>query len=276
MRIKLLSIFTILFAAFGYAQDFTINDIGYTITSPTTVSTFNYIGAGGNIIIPAIVTNSGTDYNVTVIGDSTFFSDGVTAVTIPNGVTSIEANAFSNNSIASVILPESLTSIGNSAFQNNNLTTISFPENVSSIGGFTFASNAITTVFANGTSVFPTLDINAFSNRTSIDVTIPENTTLDYQAVGWNGFNSLTEDGTSLNLQEFNFEEIVSIITNNNTLFISSSNSINFKSYMIYSISGAEALKGTNNEVSLTGLASGIYIIEVLFEEGVVRKKIAK
>lgn len=278
MRIKLLSIFTILFTAFTYAQDFTINDIGYTITSPTTVSTFNYTGIGGNVIIPAMVTDSGIDYNVTVIGDSTFFNDGLTGITIPSSVVSIEMNAFQNNSIASVSLPENLTSIGNSAFQNNSLTTISFPENVSTIGGFAFADNAITTVFANGTTVFPALDLNAFRNndRSSIDVTIPENTTLDYQAAGWDGFNSLTEDGTALSIEEFDFEDTVSIFTANNTLFISSSNSVNFKNYTIYSISGAETLKGVSTEISLAGLANGIYIIEAIFEEGVVRRKIAK
>ena len=51
----------------------------------------------GNVIIPSSVTFNGTEYSVTCIGDSAFYScAGLTSVTIPNSVTSIRNAAFAN------------------------------------------------------------------------------------------------------------------------------------------------------------------------------------
>ncbi|NCY22480.1 DUF5011 domain-containing protein [bacterium] len=66
----------------------------------------------------------------------------MTAVTIPEGVTTIGGFAFAGcSTMAGVTLPASLISLGNYAFQAcSNLGSVIIPEGVTSIGGSTFES----------------------------------------------------------------------------------------------------------------------------------------
>ena len=64
----------------------------------------------------------------------------VTALTIPDSVTSINSGAFYNcRSLTSVTIPDSVTSIGGSAFNGcSSLTSVTIGNNVTSIGGGAF------------------------------------------------------------------------------------------------------------------------------------------
>jgi len=66
----------------------------------------------------------------------------LTAITIPQGVTSIEATAFTNCSgLANVAIPDSITDIGDFAFSGcSGLVSVTIPDRVSSIGAGTFAN----------------------------------------------------------------------------------------------------------------------------------------
>ena len=66
----------------------------------------------------------------------------VTALNIPEGITSIGACAFINcNSLVSVSIPSSVTTIESSAFYNcDNLLSVSFSKNIAFIGGRAFVS----------------------------------------------------------------------------------------------------------------------------------------
>jgi len=59
-----------------------------------------------------------------------FSVKGLTAVTIPNGVTSIGQRAFYGNRLTSVIIPNSVTSIGEEAFEDNKITQITIGSNI--------------------------------------------------------------------------------------------------------------------------------------------------
>ena len=99
----------------------------------------------GNVTIPAKVTNNGTTYNVTAIGDKAFLNcSGLTDVKLPNSVTSIGEEAFEGCGLTNITLPSKVNSIGSFAFyQCSSLTSITLPDSVTSIGddAFEFCSS---------------------------------------------------------------------------------------------------------------------------------------
>ena len=126
---------------FEMKYDFSANGIYYLITGANTVAVSyrdgNYNSYSGSVTIPSSVTNEGTTYQVTAIGDYAFNScTGLTSVTIPNTVTSIGDNAFQQcETMDNIVIPNSVTSIGNLAFMLcNNLTYMVIPNSVTTIG----------------------------------------------------------------------------------------------------------------------------------------------
>jgi hypothetical protein len=85
---------------------------------------------------------------VRVLGQSSFFNNKtVTAVTIPEGVTTIEgkdeydgATFCGCTALTSVTIPDSVTSIGNWAFAYSGLVSVDIPKGVESIGVAAFKS----------------------------------------------------------------------------------------------------------------------------------------
>ena len=81
--------------------------------------------------------------NTTGIADGTFYyCRSLTAIDIPESVTSIGRYAFSGcSSLTTITIPEGVTSIGWSAFSGcSSLTTINIPESVTSIGESAFSN----------------------------------------------------------------------------------------------------------------------------------------
>ena len=108
-------------------QFYTSNGIHYLV---------NYIGNDTEIVLPN--NYNGESY---IIGDYAFcYCSSLTAITLPEGVTSIGLYAFfSCSSLEAITLSEGVKSIGQSAFSNcSNLTTITFPEGVTNIGYYAF------------------------------------------------------------------------------------------------------------------------------------------
>jgi hypothetical protein len=151
-------------------------DFTFTL-SGTSATITGYVGTDAAVDIPATITDGGTTYNVTTIGDnafrgnllpflltsvtipdsvttignSAFRGDLLTSVVIPDSVTNIETYAFYNNAITSVTIAGSVTTLGNNAFRGNDLTLVTIPGSVTSIGNNTFAENpALTSVIFAG------------------------------------------------------------------------------------------------------------------------------
>ena len=126
----------------------------------------------GSVSIPETVTNNGTEYSVTTIGESAFKGSTVTSVSTPEGITSIGTSAFSGcQNLESVALPESLTTLGYSAFKACKLLkTIKIPSGVRAIPS------------------------SCFDGCSSLEsVTIPEGvTTIGDYAFGYCNLNALT------------------------------------------------------------------------------------
>ena len=100
--------------AYDFSYTYQGKTLYYNITSDNTVcvtfySSDNYFQnnnyVSGAIVIPSSVTNNGTTYSVTSIGDWAFsYCSGLTSVTIPNSVTSIAGYAFYEcNGLTSIV-----------------------------------------------------------------------------------------------------------------------------------------------------------------------------
>ena len=91
-----------------------------------------YSGPGGDVVIPA---------GVTEIGGGAFSGCvNLTSITIPGSVTKIGLAAFSGcTRLTSVTIPTGVTEIGESAFRScTDLTSVTIPEGVTEIGGAAF------------------------------------------------------------------------------------------------------------------------------------------
>ena len=177
------------------AYDFSYTHQGktlyYNITSDNTVEVTypsdnyfqnnNYVS--GDVVIPSSVTNNGTTYSVTSIGNYAFRScSGLTSVTIPNSVISIGEGAFYRcSSLTSITIPNSVTLIGEGAF---------------------YGCNGLTSIISNAV-VPPALGNKVFPNPNSCNVTVPCGSLEAYTSSQWNDYfpNRIEEDCSSA-LQE--------------------------------------------------------------------------
>ena len=181
----------------------------------------------GAVVIPSSVTNNGTPYSVTSIGESAFENcsgltsvtipnsvtsigvwafyecSGLTSITIPNSVTSIGESAFSwCSSLTSVTIPNSVTSIGRSAFYGcSGLTSVTIPNSVTSIGNRAFyGCNGLTSIISSAV-VPPVIGNYVFPNPNNCNVTVPCGSLLFYMVSSWyNYFSYRITEGLSFDL----------------------------------------------------------------------------
>ena len=156
----------------------TLYEFDFTVDSGTSITITRYTGLGGDVSIPATITNGGNTYQVTGIGDWAFGGcSSLTSVTIPAGVTSIGMAPFGGcGSLAAITvdtlndnygildgvlfnksqtkliqypggkagtytIPSGLTSIGDYAFYySTGLTSVTIPASVTSIGDGAFVA----------------------------------------------------------------------------------------------------------------------------------------
>lgn len=126
------------------AYSFESAGIYYNITGNNTVevtySDRDNNTYSGSISVPETVTNNGTEYSVTTIGESAFKGSAVTSVSMPESITSIGTSAFSGcQNLESVTLPESLITLGGEAFSScQSLKIVKIPSGVTAIPGYCF------------------------------------------------------------------------------------------------------------------------------------------
>ena len=146
-------------AASAQAQAFDVGGLSYSVTGANTVEVTGRASSNTDtvIVIPASVTDNGTTYSVTTIGDFAFDTNSLTSVTIPNSVTTIVGGAFTSNDLTSVTIPDSVTTIGDLAFDSNDLTSVTFLGNFGafSLGMFQFNASLETICTAEGASGWP-------------------------------------------------------------------------------------------------------------------------
>ena len=192
MKKVILSILLMLLPMLASADAVEIDGICYILIEKGKVAevTRNFNRSySGNVIIPPKVSYEGTDYDVTSISGNvsnngnTYLGGafrgctGLTAVTIPNSVTSIGYGAFYQCSgLTSVNIPESVTFIGENAFLGcSGLASINIPESVTSIGEAAFRDcSGLTSIIIP--SSWSSIGRSVFYGCTGLtSITIPDN-----------------------------------------------------------------------------------------------------
>ena len=192
--------------AYDFAYTHLGNTLYYTTTSSNTVKVSSTCSVNIYVVIPSSVTNNGTTYSVTSIGEWAFENcNGLTSVTIPNSVTSIGYMAFAGCSgLTSVTIPNSVTSIGGVAFYKcSGLTSVTIPNSVTSIGEGAFSSCSGLTSIVSKATVPPVIGNYVFPNPNNCNVTVPCGSLEAYTSSQWNDYfpNRIEEDCSSA-LQE--------------------------------------------------------------------------
>ena len=172
------------------AYDFESAGIYYNITGNNTVevtySDRDNNTYSGSISVPETVTNNGTEYSVTKIGEYAFQGSAVTSVSTPEGIISIDYNAFKGcQNLESVTLPESLTTLGSYAFYSCKLLkTIKIPSGVTAIPSSCFyeCSSLESVTIPEGVT---TIGDDAFQSCNLNALTLPES----LETIGWSAFD---------------------------------------------------------------------------------------
>lgn len=172
------------------AYSFESAGIYYNITGNNTVevtySDRDNNTYSGSISVPETVTNNGTEYSVTKIGEYAFQGSAVTSVSMPECITSIGQYACNEcGSLETVVLPTNLDDFsGWCIFRNcRNLKNIAIPENVTEIPNGTFinCSSLAAITIPQGVSEIGSNAFYGCSSLTSIE--IPEGVKYLYEQV---------------------------------------------------------------------------------------------
>ncbi len=172
------------------AYSFESAGIYYNITGDNTVevtySDRDNNTYSGSISVPETVTNNGTEYSVTKIGEYAFQGSAVTSVSMPECITSIGQYACNEcGSLETVVLPTNLDDFsGWCIFRNcRNLKNIAIPENVTEIPNGTFinCSSLAAITIPHGVSEIGSNAFYGCSSLTSIE--IPEGVEYLYEQV---------------------------------------------------------------------------------------------
>lgn len=158
----------------GWAYDFEVDGIYYTLTGTHTVSVdkgaYDY---DGDLTIPASVSNGGHTYTVTAVADNAFKSMKVENVVLPEGLTTIGNSSFQSSTLKSITLPSTLSSMGTSAFREcKNLTAIALPDALKDVTEYSFydCSMLKSISLSNYTK---TIERYAFANTQIENVIVP-------------------------------------------------------------------------------------------------------
>lgn len=132
--------------------------------------------------------------NITYIGNSAFNNIGLTAVDIPDTVTSVGISAFADcKSLQEVNLGSNMTYIADSAFSGCALKDITIGGKVESIGMFAFSSsqNLESVVIPNSVTE---IEYGAFQNcRNLLEIDIPDSV----EAIGGFAFDSMNSSSNT-------------------------------------------------------------------------------
>lgn len=163
-----------------------------------------YKGTDSNVVIPETIDG----YVVMEIGEGAFANEELTAVTLPNGLTSVNSRAFENNRLTSMTIPSGVTQVGDYAFYNNLLENVMFADDgLQEIGFGAFSDNQLSSIILPGTTSY--LDTNAFKNNRLTQVILPATLRLGDEVFGG------TQNGVKLIFPAVGDRDMVNYATSN-------------------------------------------------------------
>lgn len=193
------------------AATITQESLTYTINPDgKSVTVSGKKGSPTELKIESSISNNGTNYTVTEIGDQAFWGcNTLTKVTLPNTVDKIGYQAFCKcSNLTNVTIPEGVTKIGQAAFYGcSQLTSITIPSTITNMEWAFSGSTALSQVtLTNG---IPRISSYAFKDCTGLtEIKVP---TSVYEICpnafdGCTGLTSVTlEKGIrTINISAFN------------------------------------------------------------------------
>ena len=180
IKIVLLCLFFVLFVftsnnkAYAANVECDIDDFTYSLTessSGNSAKLVEYIGQGGDVVIPGTVEYEGKQYVVNQIGEKAFYNcTGVVSVIIPESVVYMGKSTFEGcSSLENVNIPDAITIIyGRMFYGCKNLNEIHLSNNIITIKDYVFYKcQSLTSVVIPNSVV--TLEGYAFSYCTNLN-----------------------------------------------------------------------------------------------------------
>ena len=154
-----------------YDKDYTEGDWTYTVTNGVATIT-EYTGTeDATVEIPA----SFGDVPVVALGDALFNGAAqITAVTIPETVTSIGVGAFSATCITEITIPKSVTDMDGAFANIGALTKVTLEDGITTIGYNAFGNTGVTEVYIPDSVT--TVEGYAFGNCDSLNAEVAKTT----------------------------------------------------------------------------------------------------
>ncbi|NIJ43838.1 hypothetical protein FHR24_000277 [Wenyingzhuangia heitensis] len=246
--------------------------------------------------------------NLKTIGASAFKNaTNLKTVLIPDTVTSIGESAFADTTSLEVVTfgeqnketssskitnqysrvnktttetSNSLTSIGDYAFSSSGLVSITIPEAVISIGEGAFANcNKLETIIVENPNPVDISGKNVFEGLTLNNITLktPSTSAKDtYQlAEVWKDFKTTEEDTLNTDNNTINKEISVKITSNQIEIIGNTTVTVN-RITVITNLGRLYSTVVNNNQVNITTLENGVYLIKIETNKGTILKRFIK
>ena len=180
------------------------SEFEYTVNGDS-ITIRGYNGRSGLVMIPSLIDG----YPVTTIWTEAFSGNGVTSVTIPDGVNDIMERAFEySENLTNIVIPSSVTNIGFFAFEGcESLRSVTIPGSVTSIGQDAFVDcRSLTSVtIANGVTSIVDDMFSECGSLTSISIPGSVTSTGEYAFQNCESLASITipDNATSIGIGAF-------------------------------------------------------------------------
>jgi hypothetical protein len=142
------------------------NDFLY-VTRNGGITITGYIGSEKEVVIPKTING----LPVLSIGDSAFYRNRLTSLTLPDTITVIGVNAFSYNRLTGLVLPDSVITVEYGAFSNNRLASLTLSNSLNSIGMRAFNENRLKEINLPESLVY--IGDGSFTKNFLSEVTVP-------------------------------------------------------------------------------------------------------
>ena len=259
-KLFFLLVFAAFFVVVSFAQEFTYNNLDFTINDDgVTVTLLGHAdgyAASGELNIPETAYWYGNSYTVTIIDNQAFY--------------------YNQSLTGPLVIPNTIRGIGDLAFYLCiGFTSLTLPESLTKIGDFAFSGCSGITEISILATIPPSLGQNPFENLGSPLLTVPCGSLTAYQNSSWNGqFETIIQDCATVSESDHN---TVSVYPNP-THGVVKIDGQNLQNISIYNVLGEKMFENEVNsdvfEYDFEKHESGVYFVRAATAKSFVTKKI--